>query len=126
MRPPPDLPEKDALIAALVARVEALVAQNASLVARIAELEAKLGLPPKTPDNSSVPPSKGQKPSEPSAPKGKAKPHVGAHRPLHANPTARRDVFASACQGCGADVSASRKARAKPMTASKSLRSSPT
>jgi len=96
--PPPDLPEKDALIAALVARIEALVA-------RIAELEAKLGLPPKTPDNSSVPPSKGQKPSEPSAPKGKAKPHVGAHRPLHANPTARRDVFASACQGCGADVS---------------------
>ena len=98
MTPPPDLPEKDALIAALVARIEALVA-------RIAELEAKLGLPPKTPDNSSVPPSKGQKPSEPSAPKGKAKPHVGAHRPLHANPTARRDVFASACQGCGADVS---------------------
>jgi Transposase IS66 family. len=99
------LPEKDALIAALVARVEALVAQNASLVARIAELEAKLGLPPKTPDNSSVPPSKGQKPSEPSAPKGKAKPHAGAHRPLHPNPTARRDVFASTCQGCGADVS---------------------
>ena len=98
MTPPPDLPEKDALIAALVARIEALVAQNASLVARIAELEAKLGLPPKTPGNSSVPPSKGQKPPEPSAPKGKAKPHAGAHRPLHPNPTARRDVFASACQ----------------------------
>ena len=72
MTPPPDLPEKDALIAALVARIEALVAQNASLVARIAELEAKLGLPPKTPGNSSVPPSKGQKPPEPSAPKGAA------------------------------------------------------
>jgi len=24
--------------------------------------------------------------------------------PLHANPTARRDVFATPCQGCGADV----------------------
>ena len=105
MTPPPDLPEKDALIAALVARIEALVAQNASLVARIAELEAKLGLPPKTPGNSSVPPSKGQKPPEPSAPKDKAKPHAGAHRPLHPNPTARRDIFASACQGCGAVVS---------------------
>ena len=49
--------QKDALIAALMAQV-------ASLTARVAELEAKLGLPPKTPDNSSVPPSKGQKPSE--------------------------------------------------------------
>jgi len=36
---------------------------------------------------------------------GQGQAHVGAHRPLHANPTARRDVFASACQGCGADVS---------------------
>jgi len=39
-------------------------------------------------------------------------------------PNCQRDVFASACQGCGADYPASRKARAKPMTASKSLRSS--
>ena len=88
-----------------MARIEALVAQNASLVARVAELEAKLGLPPKTPDNSSIPPSKGQKPSEASTPRGKAKPHAGAHRPLHPNPTSKRDVFASACRGCGADVS---------------------
>ena len=58
--------QKDALIAALMAQV-------ASLTARVAELEAKLGLPPKTPDNSSVPPSKGQKPSKSSAPKAKAK-----------------------------------------------------
>ena len=49
--------QKDALIAALKAQV-------ASLTARVAELEAKLGLPPKTPDNSSVPPSKDQKRSE--------------------------------------------------------------
>src|SRR5450432_3303303 len=98
MTPPPDLADKDAMIAALLARIEALVS-------RIAELEAKLGLPPKTPDNSSVPPSKGQKPSEASTPKGKAKPHAGAHRPLHPNPTSKRDVFASACRGCGSDVS---------------------
>jgi transposase len=41
---------KDALIRALWAQVQALTA-------RVAELEAKLGVPPKTPDNSSLPPS---------------------------------------------------------------------
>ncbi len=48
--------EKDALIRALWAQVQALVA-------RVAELEAKLNVPPKTPDNSSLPPSQGKKPS---------------------------------------------------------------
>ena len=48
--------EKDALIHALWAQVQALTA-------RVAELEAKLGLPPKTPDNSSLPPSQGKKPN---------------------------------------------------------------
>ncbi|MFS8087139.1 MAG: IS66 family transposase [Acidobacteriota bacterium] len=97
--------DKDALIAALMARIEVLVAENAALASRVAELEAKLGLPPKTPDNSSVPPSKGQKPSGSSAPKGKARPHTGAHRRLHPNPTSKREVLATTCQGCGADVS---------------------
>jgi transposase len=46
--------EKDALILALWGQLRALMA-------RVAELEAKLDEPPKTPDNSSVPPSKGQK-----------------------------------------------------------------
>ena len=45
----------------LLGRIDELLAQNASLLARIAELEAKLGTPPKTPDNSSLPPSHGQK-----------------------------------------------------------------
>ena len=98
MTPAPDLLDKDALIASLVLRIE-------QLVARVAELEAKLGLPPKTPDNSSVPPSKGQKPSDPGKAKDKAKPHAGAHRPLHPNPTSRRDILALSCEGCGADVS---------------------
>ncbi|NJL50268.1 MAG: transposase [Blastochloris sp.] len=114
MSQPSDLPiaDKDALIAALIARNEALVAQNealmaemARLAARVAELEAKLGLPPKTPGNSSVPPSKAQKPSGASAPKSKSKPHDGAHRPLHPNPTTKRDVLATSCSCCGADVS---------------------
>lgn len=98
MTAPPDLSDKDALIAALLLRIEALVA-------RVAELEAKLGLPPKTPDNSSLPPSGGQKPSAPATPKPKTKPHAGAHRALHQSPTSKRDVFAAACEGCGADVS---------------------
>src|SRR5271157_1834169 len=90
--------QKDALITALMAQV-------AALTARIAELEAKLGLPPKMPDNSSLPPSKGQKASSPSKPKAKANPHAGAHRPLHPDPTRERIVSALVCQGCGADVS---------------------
>ncbi|HME84894.1 MAG TPA: hypothetical protein VKG91_10195 [Roseiarcus sp.] len=53
--------QKDALVTALMAQI-------AALTARVAELEAKLGLPPKTPDNSSLPPSKGQKAPAPSKP----------------------------------------------------------
>ena len=48
--------EKDALIHALWVQVRALTA-------RVAELEAKLGTPPKTPANSSLPPSAGKKPN---------------------------------------------------------------
>jgi transposase len=56
MTPPPDLSrlteaEKDALILALWARV--------------AELEARLDAPPKTPGNSSLPPSRGHKANRP-------------------------------------------------------------
>ena len=90
--------QKDALIVALMAQV-------AALTARVAELEAKLGLPPKTPDNSSLPPSKGQKPSAPAQPKPNAKPHPGAHRLLHPKPTLRLDCRADRCQHCGLDVS---------------------
>ncbi len=57
--------EKDALIRALWTQVQALTAQVQTLVARVAELETKLNLPPKTPDNSSLPPSRGQKPNRP-------------------------------------------------------------
>jgi len=87
-----------------MARIEELVAQVASQAARIAELEAKIGGPRKGPGNSSVPPSQGQKPSGSGQSKRKAKAHAGAHRPLHPNPTTKRDVFASTC-ACGADVS---------------------
>jgi hypothetical protein len=45
-------------ISGLTARVDELLAQNKALLARIAELEAERGRPPKTPDNSSLPPSR--------------------------------------------------------------------
>ena len=48
-------------IARLTARLEGLAVQNAALAKRVAELEAKLDLPPKTPDNSSTPPARGHK-----------------------------------------------------------------
>jgi transposase len=43
-----------ALVLAQAAQIEAQSAQIEELTRRIAELEAKLGGPPKTPDNSSV------------------------------------------------------------------------
>ena len=99
--------DKEALIDLILAQVEAMKAltkQVEVLTARVAELEANLGEPPKTPDNSSLPPSKGQKPSAPVAPKPKAKAHGGAHRPLHPNPTSRREFRAAHRQRCGVDV----------------------
>jgi hypothetical protein len=50
--------------ASLLGSIRELVAQNKALLARIAELEAKLGTPPKTPDNSHTPPSRASTPSE--------------------------------------------------------------
>ncbi len=104
MTPPPDFSslssaEKDALIGTLLARIDALIAENAAL-------RERLNLPPKTPDNSSTPPSQGHKASGESETTPKAKAHAGSHRPLHPNPTRRRDVLADRCEHCRADVSA--------------------
>ena len=109
MTPPPDLTllshsEKDALITALLARIDALVARVAALEAETAALREKLNLPPKTPDNSSKPPSQGHKANAESTAKPKGKVHAGAHRPLHPNPTRRRDMLADRCSRCHADV----------------------
>lgn len=118
MQPPLDLStldhaQKDALIATLFERIEALVgrveelgAQNAALARRVEELEAKLGSPPKTPGNSSTPPSRGQKASlGAAAPKPKGKPHKGAARVLHPEPTRTVERRAEACPHCACDVS---------------------
>jgi transposase len=69
--------EKDALIHALWAQVQALTAQVTTLAARVMELEARLGVPPKTPDNSSLPPSRGKKPNREDQP-GRTGPRQGS------------------------------------------------
>lgn len=53
----------------LVALVLTQAPQIGTLTARIAALEVRLNAPPKTLDNSSAPPSKGQKPNRPTRPK---------------------------------------------------------
>jgi transposase len=117
MTRPPDAallsaPEKDALIAALLARVEELSAQVTALSGRVRALEsenavlrARLKLPPKTPDNSSTPPSQGHKPKGEAGSRPKRKAHPGAHRALHPNPTRHADVRAQRCPQCRTDVS---------------------
>jgi transposase len=90
--------EKDALIRALWQRLEA--AEQ-----RIAELEAKLGKPSKTPDNSSLPPSKGQKPNKPVkgkriGPRQGSLGRKGGGRPLACDPDETVTAKAVACAHC--------------------------
>jgi transposase len=116
---PPDLAtlshaEKDSLIAALTARLAVadarIAAQNAQIAAqdaRIAALEARLDeltRPPKTPGNSSTPPSRGQKQDKPASdaarPPRKSRPGVG--RTLHPNPDRVIDRRLATCPKCDA------------------------
>jgi transposase len=113
-----------ARIEGLVARVAALEAENAALRARVGTLEVenaalkadnaalreKLGRPPKTPDNSGIPPSRGHKANGATGARRKGKAHAGAHRPLHPEPTQRRDVFAERCPHCRAALAAAGQA----------------
>lgn len=103
--------DREGLIGVALAQAEAierLSAKAAALEAEIARLKARSDRPPKTPDNSSLPPSHGhKKTTEFVKNRRKKKAHLGAHRPLHPDPTHRRDVLASACGHCGADVSQS-------------------
>jgi transposase len=100
------------LVASLLARIDQLLAQIAALNARIAELEGKLGGPPRTPDNSSLPPSRGQKANaEPPATKPR-KGRPGVARQLAENPDATRRFYAERCR-CGAVLGAAGQELAK-------------
>jgi transposase len=95
--------EKDALIRALWQRLEA--AER-----RIAELEARLGEPSKTPDNSSLPPSKGQKPNKPETgkrigPRQGSLGRKGGGRPLACDPDETVTAKAVACAHCQSALS---------------------
>lgn len=114
MIPRPDLSKldeaaKDALILSLIDLANRLTAQVAALEAEVAALKAKLGLPPKTPENSSLPPSRGSKPSDPGigGKAAKGKPHGGVARGLSENPTSVRHERVQACSACGAGLEAS-------------------
>jgi transposase len=109
---PPDLSklsyaDKDTLILALSAQLASARERIAAQDARILVLEARLGeltRPPKTPDNSSKPPSQGQKqdcPSPTARPARRSRPGVG--RTLHPNPDRRFDAVLPACPKCNAD-----------------------
>ena len=98
------------LVLSLVARIDELVAkinelhqQNKALLARIAELEARAGKPPKTPTNSSLPPSSGQKANAAEGEKKSRKGRPGVARELCPNPDVTRDIFAERCD-CGGKV----------------------
>lgn len=104
MSPPPELSrltdaEKDALIVAQWRRIE-------ELSARIAALEAKLGGPPKGPDNSSVPPSKGHKANKPRGGGGKKRRrgHGRGGRKLSAAPDQRVAAKPLRCPHCQAGL----------------------
>jgi len=92
--------EKDALILLLWDQVQALTA-------RVAELEGKLAEPAKTPGNSSLPPSKGQKPNRPektarSGPRKGSLGRKGGGRPLACDPDETVTAKALVCAHCQA------------------------
>ncbi len=79
---------------------EDLVALILALTARITALEARLGGPAKTPDNSSLPPSKGQKPNLPDRPKKPRPGHPGVARALAEHPDRIIEARLASCPHC--------------------------
>ena len=99
----------DDLIALILAQADVIDRQTAQievLAKRVAELEAKLGKPPKTPDNSSVPPSQGHKPNRAERRAAKRKGHPGVARALSENPDRIVETRASSCPHCAHALSA--------------------
>ena len=114
---PPDLsqlthPEKDALILALAAELAAAQERIATQDARIAALESAafdaLSRPAKTPDNSSKPPSQGQKQDRPPTERPPRKSRPGVGRTLHPNPRSRGRCQADCLSEMSDGISGSR------------------
>ena len=97
---------KDELVVALWRQTHGQADQIRVLAARVAELEAKLREPPKTPDNSSVPPSKGRKANRPDKAKRTGQRRgslgrTGGGRPLSSDPDQVVIARPAACGHCG-------------------------
>src|SRR5580704_17541721 len=103
------------LVLSLLAKIDDLISSSRTRLARIAELEGRAGKPPKTPTNSSLPPSSGQKANvaDAAATKRSRKGHPGVARELCVNPDVTRDIYVERC-ACGAKLSASDQVLARP------------
>ena len=100
---------QDDLIALNLAQADIIARQTAQIEAltkRVADLEAKLGQPPKTPDNSSVPPSRGRKPNRAERRAARKKGHPGAFRQLSEKPDRVVEARAESCPHCAHTLSA--------------------
>jgi len=89
-----------ALVLAQQAQIEALTAQVAALTAEVAALQARLKVPPKTPDNSSKPPSQGEKPNHPDRPRKCRRGRAGVARALAEHPDHVIEATLAACPHC--------------------------
>jgi transposase len=101
--------EKDALIVELWEEIQQLRARVKEVEQRFAVLEAKVKEPPKTSQNSSVPPSQTRKGNRPEGkPKGMRREasvgRAGGGRELHPNPDQRVTAVAKVCPHCGVAV----------------------
>ena len=90
--------DKDALILSLIERLDVAMARIAELEKRLAACER----PPKTPDNSSLPPSRGQKPNHPPGDKPPRRSRPGFGRLLEPSPDRVVDATLDACPHCTA------------------------
>ena len=86
----------------LVALILAQQAQIEALTAQVADLRSRLNVPPKTPDNSSTPPSRGEKPNRPDHPpkKKRRRGRPGVARPLAEHPDRVIEATLDACPHC--------------------------
>src|SRR5688572_28023269 len=94
---------------------DALIELAVRLYERVTELEARIGRPPKTPGNSSIPPSSGYKPNRVERRRKKRGPKKG-HQGLsqrRATPDVLVRCRPTACRSCGAALAEARQRRVR-------------